>query len=80
MHYVYILQSKADATKIYVGKTNNLDRRLEQHNLFPTCSYTIKYKPWELKTYVAFNTRNKADEFELYLKSHSGKAFTQRHL
>lgn len=32
MHYVYVLQSERDDS-IYVGNTNNLERRLSEHNV-----------------------------------------------
>ncbi|HBR14376.1 MAG TPA: excinuclease ABC subunit C [Candidatus Omnitrophica bacterium] len=80
MHYVYILQSQTDREKYYVGLTDNIERRLGQHNHSPTCNYTKKYAPWELRMYLAFKDRQKASEFEVYLKSPSGKAFLQKRL
>ena len=80
MHYVYILQSQKDSFKYYVGLTDNLARRVGQHNTLPGCSYTIKYGPWNLKTHIAFEDNRLAGKFEIYLKSHSGKAFLKKHL
>lgn len=31
MHYVYILKSEKD-NKLYIGKTNDVERRLAEHN------------------------------------------------
>ena len=42
--------------------------------------HTAKYKPWELVTYIGFDGRDKAVEFEQYLKSGSGRVFAKRHL
>ena len=42
MVYVYILESAKDSSKHYVGITNNVNRRLAEHNKKPSCSYTIK--------------------------------------
>jgi len=75
MHCVYILKSKKDGSKYYVGLTNNLKRRLSQHNDVPTNSYTIKHAPWKIETYIAFEKKEGAEQFEIYLKSPSGKAF-----
>jgi predicted GIY-YIG superfamily endonuclease len=42
--------------------------------------YTAKYKPWRIKTAIAFTDRNKAFEFERYLKSPSGREFAKKRL
>jgi predicted GIY-YIG superfamily endonuclease len=31
-HYVYILQSKIDADRFYIGFTENIENRLKDHN------------------------------------------------
>ncbi|MCK5215707.1 MAG: GIY-YIG nuclease family protein [Candidatus Omnitrophica bacterium] len=80
MHYVYILKSMEDSNKIYVGVTNNIERRLRQHNITPTCAYTKSYAPWNMIIYTAFRDQKKAFGFEKYLKSHAGKAFLKKHL
>lgn len=78
MHYVYILISQINPQKHYVGITTDLDRRLSEHNDPGYVSYTKRYAPWKLKTYVAFEERRTAEQFEIYLKSHSGKAFMHK--
>jgi len=80
MHYVYILKSKKDDSKYYVGITVNLKRRLRQHNDVPANSHTIKNAPWKIRIYIAFERKEKAEQFEIYLKSPSGKAFLKKHL
>jgi predicted GIY-YIG superfamily endonuclease len=42
--------------------------------------YTKEYKPWKLFWYCVFETKDKALEFEKYLKSHSGRAFAKKRL
>jgi putative endonuclease len=76
-YYVYIL---IDCTKThyYVGKTQNLKQRLAAHNS-GKCPHTSKFKPWKVKTAIAFDTEEKATAFESYLKSHSGRVFARRH-
>jgi predicted GIY-YIG superfamily endonuclease len=32
MYYVYLLLSKVKQRQIYIGFTNNLDKRIKQHN------------------------------------------------
>jgi putative endonuclease len=79
VYYVYILRSVNHAKETYVGSTNDLRRRLAEHDLGKSI-HTNKFKPWELMVYVAFKERRAAEEFERYLKSGSGRAFTHRHL
>ena len=75
MYFVYILKSKISNDKFYVGITDNIERRLEEHNSKPTNSYTVKYAPWDLVTYVVLRNRRKAEKLEIYFKSHSGRIF-----
>jgi predicted GIY-YIG superfamily endonuclease len=77
-HNVYILVSEAHPTRHYVGFTDNLNRRLKSHNA-GQIRHTSKYKPWRIETAVAFHSREKARAFEMYLKSHSGRAFASKH-
>jgi hypothetical protein len=39
-----------------------------------------RYKPWRIKTYVAFSDEKRAVAFEKYLKSGSGRAFANKRL
>ena len=79
MHYVYLLRSLSHPDQRYVGLTGDLKARLNKHNE-GAVAHTSKFKPWRLRTYIAFSTRDKAAQFELYLKSGSGRAFASRHL
>ncbi len=78
-YYVYILQSKVNADRFYVGFTENIENRLKDHNSGKD-SHTSKYKPWRIKTAVAFTDRQKALDFESYLKTKSGRAFAKKRL
>jgi predicted GIY-YIG superfamily endonuclease len=73
-HYVYILTSESDPSHHYTGLTQNLEARLKSHNAGQV-PHTAQYRPWQIETAVAFRSREKAVEFERYLKSHSGRAF-----
>jgi predicted GIY-YIG superfamily endonuclease len=79
MLHVYILQSIAFPEHFYVGLTHDLGARLRKHN-YGEVPHTAKFRPWRLKTYVAFSDRQKAAEFEKYLKSASGRAFAKKRL
>jgi len=59
----------------YIGCTNNIKKRLINHNS-GTTPHTRKYKPWELIVCICFKYKDKAIEFEKYLKSGSGRAFS----
>ena len=69
--YVYIIQSQKDDS-LYVGHTNNLEKRLSQHNNPDGKSYTAKRGPWKLKHKEVFSTRSEAMQREKFLKSHAG--------
>jgi len=77
MYIVYILVSKQYADRIYIGFTENISQRVDEHNAGKS-SYTKKYGPWELRTYIAFDKRKNAVDFEKYLKSGSGFAFIKK--
>ena len=77
-NYVYILVSAQDATRHYTGITENLEDRLKAHNSGQV-PHTSKFRPWRIETAIAFNSKEKALNFEKYLKSHSGRAFAKKH-
>jgi predicted GIY-YIG superfamily endonuclease len=79
MKYVYLLESIADPQQRYVGLTDDLRARLAIHNAGRS-PHTSKFKPWRLIAYVAFADEAKAVAFERYLKTGSGRAFSNRHL
>ncbi|MBL7069166.1 MAG: GIY-YIG nuclease family protein [Candidatus Omnitrophica bacterium] len=79
MHHVYILRSKKDQQRIYIGHASDLDKRLRKHNESKTV-YTKRYAPWYIETYIAFIDKKLAIQFEKYLKSGSGKTFLKRRL
>ena len=76
--YVYILQSDAHPDRFYVGMTDDLHKRLHKHNAGGV-THTAKFKPWVIKTAIAFRDRERAAEFERYLKTGSGRAFALKH-
>ena len=78
MHYVYILKSE-EIERTYVGHTNDVQRRLREHNSGNEPSTAVD-RPWRLRTYVAFSDKITAVHFERYLKSHSGRAFMSKRL
>ena len=77
MYYVYILQSKKFPDQNYIGQTNDIEQRLYVHNSGGS-PHTAKYKPWILISSISFNSKEKAVEFEQYLKSGSGRALVKK--
>ena len=78
MKYVYLLQSIPFPNQRYVGLTDDLQKRLANHNSGGS-SHTAKFKPWKIAVAIRFNDGCKAAAFEQYLKSGSGRAFSSRH-
>lgn len=79
MHYVYLIESEAAPGKRYTGYTEDLRQRLADHNAGKNVS-TAPFRPWRLRTYLAFSTKAQALAFERYLKSGSGHAFARKRL
>jgi predicted GIY-YIG superfamily endonuclease len=77
--YVYILQSENNTEHFYTGFTEDLQERLKMHNA-GNVPHTAKFRPWRIKTAVAFSERERAVEFESYLKAPSGRAFAKKRL
>ena len=71
MFYVYVIKSLS-RNYIYVGLTNNVQRRLRQHNNGENKT-TKAYSPFELILSEEFQTRKEAREREKYFKSGVGK-------
>ena len=77
--YVYILESETDPKCYYTGFTEDLSARLKKHNAGGV-PHSAKHRPWKIKTAVAFGNRERALEFERYLKTASGRAFAKTRL
>jgi putative endonuclease len=69
MFYVYVLKSLKDSTT-YIGFTEDLDRRISQHNAGKTKSIKGK-RPFELVYFEAYQTKKLARKRELKLKNSS---------
>jgi putative endonuclease len=73
MFFVYCIAS-VSRNYLYVGLTNNLERRLSQHQSGKNTT-TKPYVPFQLIFQEEFGTRWEAREKEQYLKSGVGKEF-----
>ncbi|PIR67128.1 MAG: endonuclease [Parcubacteria group bacterium CG10_big_fil_rev_8_21_14_0_10_36_14] len=70
----YLRYKKLTKNYIYVGLTNNLERRVSQHNLGKEKT-TKPYAPFLLIYKENFLSRREARSKEKYLKSGFGKEF-----
>ena len=77
MYIVYILISKKDHSRYYIGITQDLNKRLKEHTS-ERIAYAKRYAPWEIETYISFKNKRLAEEFEKYLKVGSGHAFFKK--
>jgi putative endonuclease len=75
-HYVYAISSQS-RRYIYVGLTDNLERRLEEHNNGYNKT-TKPYIPFQMIYFELQPTRIEARKREKYLKSGIGKEFLKR--
>lgn len=77
MFYSYIL--KLSNNTYYAGFSSDLKQRIVEHQNGGV-NATKQFQPVELVYYAAFKTKEKALEFEKYLKSSSGFAFRNKRL
>ena len=74
MFYIYLLRSKKDKN-LYTGSTNNLERRIKEHNsgLVPSIKLI---RPFDLIYYEGYRSERDARKREQNLKLRS-RAFVQ---
>ena len=73
MYYVYVIQSEKFQRR-YKGVSDNLSRRLAEHNSGKTKS-TRAFCPWTLVYFEEFELFEEARARELYFKSAAGRRF-----
>ena len=78
MYSVYILYSES-ADKYYIGHTENVDKRIHQHNNpIRMTKFTAKYIPWKLiVSFPKYATRSEAMMVENFIKKQKSKKFIQ---
>jgi putative endonuclease len=74
MYYVYLLKSEKN-NRIYIGSTNNLKKRIKEHNKGKVFS-TKYYLPWRLIYYEAYDKESLARLREKRLK-YNGNALRE---
>jgi putative endonuclease len=76
-YYVYLLEN-IDG-KLYIGSTNDLKKRLFEHNKKLNFS-TKHFVPWQLAHYEAYRNKKDAQRREKYLKTNQGSRLLKRML
>ena len=67
--YVYMLKSKSVAVITYVGYTNDLKKRINQHNSGKGAKFT-RGRKWTLIYKEKYKSKKEAISREYYIKKH----------
>lgn len=78
MHFVYVLQNLKN-TNLYIGYTNNLKKRVLEHNRKINLS-TKPFVPWKLIFVEGYIEITDAKRREKYLKTNQGSRLLKRML
>ncbi len=69
MWKIYVIQHST-TKQIYIGKTNNLNRRLAEHNQNRQSAAIHKNGSWTIVYAEVYRTKQDADHREMRLKHH----------
>tara|TARA_B100002051_G_C16336628_1_gene439552 strand:- start:115 stop:438 length:324 start_codon:yes stop_codon:yes gene_type:complete len=78
-NFVYLLRSTSTPNKTYIGVTNDISRRIRQHNgeIAGGARSTRRYRPW--KFYALFRLRSRQDALRLEWRAkHAGTRKEER--
>ncbi len=80
MFYVYVIENPAG--RFYAGQTDDLERRVLDHNDADRSktSFTAKHGPWELVWSETHETRSAAMQRERFIKSRKSAAWIRCYL
>ncbi len=78
MYYVYVLRSLKNGYR-YIGQTNNLEKRLQEHNSGITKSIRFQL-PFTLEHNEEWATRAEAMKREKFLKSGQGREWLTKNI
>ncbi len=78
MFYVYVLRSLKNSYR-YIGQTNNLEKRLLEHNQGMTRSIRFQL-PFVLEYSEIYQTRIEAMKREKFLKSGKGREWLNKNV
>jgi len=78
MFYIYFLYSTS-SDKYYVGYSDDLNRRLIEHNTSDFISFTKKHRPWSLVySFPVSDKRGEAMKIERFIKKQKSKKLIER--
>jgi putative endonuclease len=77
-YFVYVIESKEGY--IYKGMTDNLERRLGQHNEKSLSFWTKRGTNWELVYKEEFESKTEALKREKWLKAGVGREYLKKRL
>ncbi len=79
MYFIYCVYNHQNG-KIYIGQTNDLERRLKEHNT-PNSHYTGRFRGgWVLIYKESLATRFEALKREKQLKSAKGREYIKQYI
>ena len=76
-YFVYILYSES-IDKYYIGKTENLENRLNYHNSSSNKIWTKRGKKWKLIKSIEFKNSTLASKAERFIKKQKSRKFIQK--
>lgn len=79
MRYITYVLKSLNFKKTYIGHTDNLERRLREHNDGKGV-FTKRYKPWKVLHVEMFNCEEESIKREKYLKSCAGRRWMKKNL
>ncbi|MDA0323863.1 MAG: GIY-YIG nuclease family protein [Verrucomicrobia bacterium] len=71
-YYVYILRSRKNPAKTYIGISDDVPTRVKKHNDSGT-KYTATHRSWELVAIVGVPSKSHAARLEKYFKTGSSQ-------
>jgi len=79
MYYVYLLECQKDKSW-YIGFSENLKKRVQEHQNGYGCRTTSLKKEWKLVYYESYLDKKDAIGREIFLKGGSGRTYLKKQL
>ncbi len=79
MYYVYLLEDQNNLSW-YIGFSENLQERIDDHKKGRGCNTTSKKENWKLIYYEAYPNKKDALGREKFLKGGSGRNYLKKQL
>jgi putative endonuclease len=76
-YYVYIIYSEK-CDRYYVGHSDDVERRFDEHNSGRGGKYTSSCKPWELMNTETYESKTSAVNREIEIKNKKSRKYIER--